>query len=105
MDEIVAFLKKLGIDNPFCSCFFSNEDDLVCIERSIDTNEELETAFENVKRFVMKSKQSPNNELYAECLERQLARIEVGLYMVFGKGKSDSFTVDRYKEIRSSLGF
>lgn len=104
MDEIVAFLKDVGIDDPFCSRFFSNEEDLDYIERSVSSNEEIKTAFENAKRFSVKVKQFPDNELYAECLERQLARIEVGLYMVYGKEENGSLCIDEYQEIRSSLG-
>lgn len=104
MDEIVAFLKDIGIENPFCSRFFSNEEDMDYIKRSIGAKEELETAFENAKRFAAKVKQSSDNELYVECLERQLARIEVGLYAVFGNGK-DSPNVDEYKKSRGFLGF
>ena len=104
MDEIVAFLKDLGIENPLCSRFFSNEEDLDYIERSVSSKEEIKTAFENVKRFALKVKQFTGNELYVECLERQLARIEVGLYMVHSKEKEGFFYIDDYQEIRSSLG-
>lgn len=104
MDEIVAFLKDLGIDKPFCNRFFSNEEDLDYIKRSVNTNEELKTSLENAKRFAVKVKQFSDNELYVECLERQLARIEVGLYMVYGKEENGSLCIDEYQEIRSSLG-
>lgn len=104
MDEIVAFLKDSGIENPLCSRFFSNEEDLDYIKRSVSTNEELKTSLENAKRFAVKVKRFPNNELYVECLERQLARIEVGLYLVHNKEKKGSFCIDEYQEIRSCLG-